>query len=97
MLFACFVSIMWKRVLLYITPLARQTVKMPLLIDEGEEESLLQYGTRRTRRLIDGFMEFATEGNVLEIAFGLMYVFSTFLFLRMSAIEEDTTKYTMRP
>lgn len=63
---------MWKRVLLFITPLARKTVKMSRIGDEGEEESLLQYGSRRTRRLIDGFMEFATDGNVLEIAFGLM-------------------------
>lgn len=46
---------------------------MPRLIDVGtEDESLLRYGTRKTRRFIDGFMDFATQGNILEIAFGLM-------------------------
>ncbi|ROW14057.1 hypothetical protein VPNG_04189 [Cytospora leucostoma] len=45
---------------------------MPRLGEEGLDESLFEYGTRRTRRLVDGFVEFATEGNVLEIAFGLI-------------------------
>lgn len=46
---------------------------MPRLSDNGEEEeSLIQYSTRKTRRLLDGFVDFATQGNILEIAFGLM-------------------------
>lgn len=45
---------------------------MPRLGDDCQEESLLEYGTRRTRRILDGFMDFATQGNILEIAFGLM-------------------------
>lgn len=46
---------------------------MPRLGDHGpEEESLIEYGTRKTRRILDGFMDFATQGNILEIAFGLM-------------------------
>ncbi|ROW05840.1 hypothetical protein VMCG_05317 [Cytospora schulzeri] len=44
---------------------------MPQL-GEDHEESLIEMSTRRTRRIVDGFMEFATEGNVLEIAFGLI-------------------------
>lgn len=39
---------------------------------QEHEESLLEYGTRRTRRIVDGFLDFATQGNILEIAFGLM-------------------------
>lgn len=46
---------------------------MPRLADNGqEEESLIEYGTRKTRRILDGFVDFATQGNILEIAFGLM-------------------------
>lgn len=46
---------------------------MPRLNDSGqEEESLIEYGTRKTRRILDGFVDFATQGNILEIAFGLM-------------------------
>lgn len=45
---------------------------MPRLSDDGQEESLIEYGTRRGRRILDGFMDFATQGNILEIAFGLM-------------------------
>lgn len=62
---------MWKRILLLIAPLGRTVGKMPQLIEDSEE-SLIEMGTRRTRRIVDGFVEFATEGNVLEIAFGLM-------------------------
>lgn len=63
---------MLTRILYLITPRSLPVVKMPRLGEEGLDESLLEYGTRRTRRLVDGFVEFATEGNVLEIAFGLM-------------------------
>ncbi|KAJ4389943.1 hypothetical protein N0V93_007416 [Gnomoniopsis smithogilvyi] len=46
---------------------------MPRLGDNGqEEESLIEYGTRKTRRILDGFVDFATQGNILEIAFGLI-------------------------
>ncbi len=37
-----------------------------------EEDNLLDHARRRSRRLIDGFIDFAFQGNVLEIAFGLM-------------------------
>ncbi|KAF3767648.1 gated mechanosensitive channel [Cryphonectria parasitica EP155] len=47
-------------------------ISLPRLIDVQEEESLIEYGTRKTRRMIDGFMDFATQGNILEIAFGLI-------------------------
>lgn len=48
-------------------------LSMPRLSDAAlEEESLLAYGTRRTRHIVDGFVDFATQGNILEIAFGLM-------------------------
>lgn len=46
---------------------------MPRLGGDGEEEeTLLEYGTKRTRRIVGGFLDFATQGNILEIAFGLM-------------------------
>lgn len=46
---------------------------MPRLGDDGqEEETLLEYGTKRTRRIVGGFLDFATQGNILEIAFGLI-------------------------
>lgn len=47
---------------------------MPRLGDDGleEEETLLSYSTKKTRRIVHGFMDFATQGNILEIAFGLM-------------------------
>ena len=49
--------------------------------DSGEEESLLQRGQQSARRFMDGFLDFALQGNILEIAFGLMYVL---LFFRRS-------------
>lgn len=46
---------------------------MPRLGDDGQgEESLLEYGQKKTRRIVGGFMDFATQGNILEIAFGLI-------------------------
>ncbi|KAK2613684.1 hypothetical protein N8I77_000577 [Diaporthe amygdali] len=47
---------------------------MPRLGDDGleEEETLLSYSTKKTRRIVHGFMDFATQGNILEIAFGLI-------------------------
>lgn len=47
---------------------------MPRLNDLGEEESqdLLRSSRRTARRLFDGFIDFALQGNILEIAFGLM-------------------------
>lgn len=37
-----------------------------------EETSLLHSGRRRAYRLWDGFTDFAFQGNILELAFGLM-------------------------
>jgi len=47
---------------------------MPRLNEYGQEESatLLAEGTQKARRLWDGFVDFALQGNILEIAFGLM-------------------------
>ena len=47
---------------------------MPRLDDNGEEEeeSLLLSGERTAKRLFEGFLDFALQGNILEIAFGLM-------------------------
>ena len=42
--------------------------------DHGEEQHFLEGGRRRVRRVWDGFIDFAFQGNVLEIAFGLMCV-----------------------
>ncbi|KAJ9136435.1 Mechanosensitive ion channel [Pleurostoma richardsiae] len=46
---------------------------MPRLNDHGEEDSdLLERGQRHARRIWDGFIDFALQGNILEIAFGLI-------------------------
>ncbi|POS78108.1 hypothetical protein DHEL01_v203508 [Diaporthe helianthi] len=49
---------------------------MPRLGNDGQEEglaeSLLEYGHKKTRRIVCGFLDFATQGNILEIAFGLI-------------------------
>jgi large conductance mechanosensitive channel len=37
-----------------------------------DDDDLFEQGTRRARRIWDGFLEFALQGNILEIAFGLM-------------------------
>lgn len=46
----------------------------PFLRDEeaNETDTLLERGQRRARRLIDGFVDFAFQGNILQIAFGLI-------------------------
>ncbi|CCF35817.1 hypothetical protein CH063_07529 [Colletotrichum higginsianum] len=44
-------------------------------VDEGE--SLLGRGRDKARRFWDGFIDFALQGNILEIAFGLMWVLSS--------------------
>ncbi|KAK1967121.1 large conductance mechanosensitive channel protein [Colletotrichum sublineola] len=40
--------------------------------DNGEEDSLLGRGRERARRFWSGFIDFALQGNILEIAFGLI-------------------------
>jgi len=40
--------------------------------EEAEAQSLLSAGRRKAGRLWDGFMDFALQGNILEIAFGLI-------------------------
>ncbi|KAK4235283.1 large-conductance mechanosensitive channel [Achaetomium macrosporum] len=46
---------------------------MPRLpIDSDEERELLNEGRRRASRILHGFIDFAFQGNVLEIAFGLI-------------------------
>ena len=47
---------------------------MPRINDFGQEESanLLDEGREKVRRVWDGFIHFALQGNILEIAFGLM-------------------------
>lgn len=52
----------------------------PFLRDEehaaSETDSLLGKSQRRMKRIWDGFIDFACQGNILQIAFGLMYVLS---------------------
>lgn len=38
----------------------------------GESSSLLHRGQERAQRFFHGFVDFAFQGNILEIAFGLM-------------------------
>ena len=40
--------------------------------EADEESSLLDRGQRKFKRFWDGFADFAMQGNILEIAFGLM-------------------------
>ena len=40
--------------------------------DHDEEDDLLNRNRRRVVRLWEDFIDFAFQGNVLEIAFGLM-------------------------
>ncbi|CRJ91761.1 Anditomin synthesis protein L like [Verticillium longisporum] len=44
----------------------------PPFADSDEEEGLLSRGGDRARRLWSGFIDFAMQGNILEIAFGLI-------------------------
>lgn len=50
----------------------------PYLRDEesgaSETDSLLGKSSRNMKRIWDGFVDFACQGNILQIAFGLMYV-----------------------
>lgn len=39
---------------------------------DPEIQALLNHGTRRAKRFLSGFIDFAFQGNVLEIAFGLI-------------------------
>jgi len=51
---------------------------MPRLGDDHEgyesddSENVLEQGARHAKNLFSGFLDFAIQGNVLEIAFGLM-------------------------
>ncbi|KAK0645688.1 large-conductance mechanosensitive channel [Cercophora newfieldiana] len=51
---------------------------MPRLPEDGEgyesddSENLLETGARKAKHLWSGFLDFAMQGNVLEIAFGLI-------------------------
>lgn len=38
----------------------------------SESDSLLHRGQEKAQRLWHGFVDFAFQGNILEIAFGLM-------------------------
>jgi large conductance mechanosensitive channel len=40
--------------------------------NDDEERDLLDEGRRRAGRILGGFIDFAFQGNVLEIAFGLI-------------------------
>jgi hypothetical protein len=51
------------------------TRRPPFMRDEeaaSEEDSLLERSQRKARRIWDGFIDFAFQGNILQIAFGLM-------------------------
>lgn len=39
---------------------------------DDEEETLLATTHHRAKRVIDGFLDFAMQGNVMEVACGLM-------------------------
>lgn len=39
----------------------------------SETDTLLERSQRKVHRLWSGFLDFAFQGNILQIAFGLMY------------------------
>jgi large conductance mechanosensitive channel len=47
---------------------------MPSDVENGssESDSLLDRSRHRVKRFFDGFIDFAFQGNILQIAFGLM-------------------------
>lgn len=46
---------------------------MPRLVDlSDDEDTMLTQASQRAGRLWSGFVDFAMQGNILEIAFGLM-------------------------
>jgi len=51
---------------------------------DDESDNLLEEGRQKVRRVWEGFIDFAFQGNVLEIAFGLMCVHFVYLFLSLS-------------
>lgn len=40
--------------------------------DSDSDDNILDRGARRAKNVWQGFLDFAFQGNVLEIAFGLM-------------------------
>jgi len=62
---------------------------MPRLPDDSDEEvDLLDQGRRRASRILHGFIDFAFQGNVLEIAFGLILA-SMFSMFNRSSLGHD--------
>ena len=64
----------------------------------NETDSLLERGQREVKRFWEGFIDFAFQGNILQIAFGLMYapsdqpgslLVTTFLVNSLSRIDID--------
>lgn len=54
---------------------ANHLTNMPRLnvnVNGHGDADLLVIVPKRARRIFDGFIDFATQGNILEIAFGLM-------------------------
>ena len=45
---------------------------------DSSDDNFFEEGARRVRSVWRGFIDFAFQGNVLEIAFGLMYVLASF-------------------
>ena len=57
---------------------------MPRLPDDSDEDhDLLDEGRRRASRILHGFIDFAFQGNVLEIAFGLILASMFSISLRL--------------
>ena len=58
---------------------------MPRLPDDSDEDhDLLDEGRRRASRILHGFIDFAFQGNVLEIAFGLILASMFSISLRLT-------------
>ena len=53
---------------------SRRGSRVDLFRDESvsETDSLLERSQRKVKRLWEGFIDFAFQGNILQIAFGLM-------------------------
>lgn len=60
-----------------LLPAGRQVILRDEESAASETDSLLGTTQRKVKRIWDGFIDFACQGNILQIAFGLMYLFTT--------------------
>ena len=74
---------------------------MPRDVESADEtDTLLERSRHKVKRLWNGFVDFAFEGNVLQIAFGLMCVSLSLplpSFLTLAQLDWDFTTDNPQP